>query len=237
MRSNRLLLAFVVFSCLRMVASTFTVPGAATPTIQSAIDAASAGDIVLVSPGTYYENIDFLGKAIVVQSQSGAAVTTINGQQLGPVVQFHSGEGASSVLQGFTITNGKAVFASQWSGGGVYIANSSPSILNNIITGNSTCSAGGGIYANFGAPLIQGNTITNNSQVGCSGGSGGGGIAIGGSNGPAAQIIGNLIINNSHGSWGGRHQPQFCRGGVHCGKYDHRQPRQLRGRRHGDRQY
>ena len=41
------------------------------PTIQSAIDASVDYDIVIVMPGTYYENIDFIGKAITVKSNSG----------------------------------------------------------------------------------------------------------------------------------------------------------------------
>ena len=48
-------------------------------TIQAGIDAALPGDIVLVEPGTYLENIDFQGKAITVRSKCGSDNTVIDG--------------------------------------------------------------------------------------------------------------------------------------------------------------
>src|SRR5262245_56070479 len=108
-------------------ASIIRVP-ADQPTIQGAINAASNGDLVQVAPGTYIENINFLGKAIRVASEQGPEVTIIDGNQAGPVVTFASGETAQSVLNGFTVRNGKAAVSPILEGGGIRIANSSPTI-------------------------------------------------------------------------------------------------------------
>jgi serine protease len=143
------------------------------PTIQQAIDAAVNGDTVLVAPGTYVENISFLGKAITVTSESGAQSTLIDGHRVDSVVRFTSQEGPSSVLNGFTITNGAAEFNSSLDGGGIRIVNSSPTIINNIITNNIACDAGAGIYALFSSPIIRDNIIADNKQSGCIGGPGG----------------------------------------------------------------
>src|SRR5258708_28288076 len=55
-----------------LAANTIHVP-ADQPTIQAGINVAKNGDTVLVSPGTYYENINFLGKRITVKSASWPA--------------------------------------------------------------------------------------------------------------------------------------------------------------------
>jgi serine protease len=99
------LFALVIAPCV--LASTIQVPKD-QPTIQGGIDAAIDGDMVLVAPGTYYENIDFKGKAITVTSSGGPKVTTMDGGQVNQVVTFASGEGPSSVLSGFTIQNGRS---------------------------------------------------------------------------------------------------------------------------------
>lgn len=76
--------------------------------IQAGINAARDGDALLVAPGTYYENIDFRGKNIIVTSEKGPEETVINGGFEGSVVTFQSGEDREAVLHGFTIMNGMA---------------------------------------------------------------------------------------------------------------------------------
>ena len=77
--------------------------------IQTAIVAAVDGvDDVEVAPGTYLEAINFNGKAIMVYSSGGAAVTTIDGTGFFHVVQCVNGEGSDTILDGFTITGGNA---------------------------------------------------------------------------------------------------------------------------------
>lgn len=170
-------------------------------TIQAGINAAANGDFVVVGPGTYVENINFLGKAITVTAEQGPDVTVIDGNRLAPVVTFASGEGRASVLSGFTVQNGSANSDSSYEGGGIAISFASPTVTGNVITNNFTCSGGGGVAINFGSPLILQNVIRNNSQTGCSGGIGGGGVSVSGAS--TAEIIENTITNNSHGFWGG----------------------------------
>ena len=171
------------------------------PTIQAAINAANNGDTVLIAPGTYIENINFNGKTITVTSSGGSLVTTIDGGANGSVVTFNHAETSDAKLDGFTIRNG---FLNGGTGGGIVITAASPTISNNIITGNHAA-AGIGIYANDGSPVIRNNTITGNDQTGAgSGGFGGGGILVDGYN-PASnpQIIANTISNNSASPGGG----------------------------------
>ena len=175
-------------------AATIRVPADAA-TIQQAIDAAVAGDTVLVAPGTYVENINFRGKAITVESEQGPAVTIIDGNFAGSVVTFAGTETRAAVLRGFTVRNGTNSF----SGGGVLVGRASPSIIGNWIVNNGACS-GAGVYSSFGSPLIQGNTISRNYVYACSGASGLG-VYIGGDS--AAELIENVITENSGFANGG----------------------------------
>lgn len=176
--------------------SVIHVPGD-QPTIQAGIAAASPGDTVKVAPGTYFENIDFLGKPIAVVSSNGPSVTFIDGGGLDSVARFVSGEGPASLLRGFTLQNGIAEFE----GGGIFIDHSSPTIVRNVIRNNAACNGGGGVAVGTGSPAVVSNVIYGNFQAGCSGGIGGGGISL--RHGGSAQVVGNIVRNNTWGGSGG----------------------------------
>jgi hypothetical protein len=167
-------------------------------TIQGAIASAQAGDTVLVSAGTYDENIDFLGKFITVQSADGPEVTIIDGGQRDSVAIFHAGEGRGTVLKGFTLRNGSAA-QNPLNGGGVYVLRASPTIEGNWITGNSACN-GNGVGLSFSGALVKDNRIYGNHHNGCRGGSGGGVYIF--ATGPAV-VVGNVIENNQADRGGG----------------------------------
>ena len=197
LRPLRVILISLLTSASATAGTIIHVP-ADQPTIQAGINAASNGDTVLVAPGTYKENVNFLGKAITVKSSSGAQITVIDGGQNGAVVTFASGETNASLLQGFTVQNGNYT-SGVGEGGGISVEGASPTIMNNRITNNKACE-GNGIGVGFGSPIIQANIITNNTNAGC-GGIGGGGIGLRGAS--SAHIVGNTIANNSADSYGG----------------------------------
>ncbi len=197
---NFLVLTFLLFfSYFPINAQIIHVP-ANYPTIQEGINAAVNGDVVLVAEGTYYENINFLGKAITVAShyyldndELHIKKTIINGSQpanpdYGTVVLFVSGEDTNSVLCGFTITGGSGTklnipgLPELRIGGGVFCNVSSAKICHNIfkeniIEGSPLC-FGGGISTGppeFPVPIvIEYNVFTKNKVYGIYSASGGG---------------------------------------------------------------
>ncbi len=187
------------------------------PTIQEAILAASGGDTVLVAPGTYFENINFMGKEIVVAGHyilhrdfELIQGTVIDGslQQYADTascVLFVTGEGSGAELVGFTLRGGTGT---RWvdpqypdwswhSGGGILVFQASPTIRNNIITGNhvddplgADGASGGGICTFNGNPLIVNNIIRSNTALY------GAGVVIDYS---GCQFLNNIVADNSGG--------------------------------------
>jgi hypothetical protein len=132
--------------------------------IQDALDVAFDGDDILVAPGTYNETINFLGKAVALRSTAGRDVTTIDAAGLDDtVVRCVSGEGPDTLLDGFTITNGRAVNGGfDNNGGGMRIETpntlTSPTITRCRFSNNVAAANGGGLFA-IGSKSIVSDTI------------------------------------------------------------------------------
>ena len=140
--------------------------------IQTAIDNAVDTDEIVVAPGTYFETINFLGKAVTLRSSDGADVTIIDGTGFFHVVQCVNGEGPDTILDGFTITGGNAngPFPDNL-GGGMYNELSSPTVSNCTFTGNSAAGPGGGGMTNNNSnPTVSDCTFSANSADGNGGG-------------------------------------------------------------------
>jgi hypothetical protein len=162
-----LLIASTAFAAERYVPSDYA-------TIQSAINASSAGDEVIVSPGTYHEAINLLGRAITVRSSGGADLTVIDASGLNTsAVKFQSGELPSTVLEGFTITGGSGtVRGVDLVGGGIYCFGANPVIRDCVVSGN-VADSGAGMFSLASSVTVEGcNFDLNEAQ----GGDGGGGL-------------------------------------------------------------
>ena len=176
------------------------------PTIQAGINAAAHYDTILVEPGRYLEMIDFLGKKITVGSRFLIAgdpawidQTIIDCDDgYGSTVSFDHAEESLSLLIGLTITGGFGTHNGLPLGAGIYIHESSPTLLNLNIFENGSVGydgIGGGIYISRGSPYIdQVRVIGNEAGYYC------GGIVCEGED--CRPIIRNSVITGNLGGGG-----------------------------------
>ncbi len=163
--------------------------------IQTAIDNAVDTDEIVVAPGTYFEAINFDGKAVTLRSSDGAEVTIIDGTGFFHVVQCVNGEGPDSVLDGFTVTGGNANGSfPENRGGGMFNIGSNPTVANCTFSGN-TAEFGGGMYNLFNSSP----TVTNCTFSGNIAGIGGGMLNDNGS----SPTVTNCTFSGNTASRGG----------------------------------
>ncbi len=122
--------------------------------IQSAINAGTTGDTIMVSSGTYNENILWENKDMEIYG-SGSPTCLIDGGTSGPAVITGSLT-AAALLEGFTLSSGSSMF-----GGGMYNFNSSLNIGSCSFT-NSFAFFGGGMCNEFSSPAITNCTFRQN---------------------------------------------------------------------------
>lgn len=192
----------------------------AFPTLQAAVDSASAGDQVWVAEGTYTSPDDTdptipvlaMKKKVNVYGGFGGTEKNLSGRDYqsntttldGEHSAYHVVTGAdSALLEGFTITGGRALGEDQnqdrW-GGGMLNYDVSPTVANCIFTGNSA-GRGGGMYSyNFNGEILNCEFTFNSSIDSTSTGDGGGGMYTYYSH---ATVTGCAFTNNTSQKNGG----------------------------------
>jgi hypothetical protein len=167
------------------------------PTIQAAIHAATSGDTITLADGVFTgtgnRDITFLGKAIVLRSQSGDPAGCVIDAQASAndehrIFSFVDAEGPNTVLDGVTVRGG-------WKGTGVPArapgreAPLSCELPETSRTADSQSRGGGGIYCGPGTgPTIRDCVIEGNVA------DYGGGMAVSSNGYPT--IVGCVFANN-----------------------------------------
>ncbi len=188
-------LVLIFFTSQKIFPATYYVSPSGVPSgnyytdIQSAVNASSAGDLVLVSNGVYNSgggltpgyvltNRVVIINNITVRSVSGPENTIILGNE---AIGGGTGDGAvrcvfmtSGSLSGFTLSNGFTSSSGSYDydqkGGGIWLTNGCI-IANCIISRNSADDGGGGVYCYYGGTIsdciISGNSSYRGGGVYC----------------------------------------------------------------------
>ena len=186
-------------------------PSAGTPydtwnkaahTITAAVSAASAGDTVLVTNGTYVVSTQIsISIGITVTSVNGSAVTIVDGNYPATTNRCFNLTVTNVLLDGFTITKGGGGGAGTY-GGGIYLAGGG--VVRNCLISNNVSTYDGGISIHRGVVdncliivpnvLITNCWIIGNVSKTSTGGYGG-----------SANVYNSVIANNrcTNGTAGG----------------------------------
>jgi parallel beta-helix repeat protein len=191
------------------------VPNEPCRTVQYAVDAAAAGDVIKVAAGRYTDinnhhllaQVAYVDKTITIRGgytttngfadppDPQANPTMLDAQRQGRVI-YITGH-VSPTIEGLRITGGDAfqLGGGLWGedvGGGVYVDQSSATLDDNDILDNAACS-GGGLYLWTSEAILTNNLIADNLGYGCGPLPGGGGAYLLDS---SATLQGNLLTAN-----------------------------------------
>lgn len=188
-------------------------------TVQAAVDAAQAGDLVKVAGHCSDINLHgglvqvvSLDKSLTIQGGYTTTNWSVPDSSANPTTLDAAGHGRVLVIQGaiaptiegLRITGGNAegmgggAWWGQDSGGGVYVSDASPVISGNVIYDNGSSYYGGGVFLHNSGATLTANTITGNTALPWGWG---GGLFI--RNSGDATLARNTISGNTAGNGGG----------------------------------
>ncbi len=218
LRGLRLLTALTLCALIArtgLAQTTWYVDAAGTPpgtgaqgdpytSIQFALSQATTvdGDTVLVAPGTYAETVDFLGKAVTVESSQGAAATTLDAQGAGSAVSFTAASPGAAVLRGFTVTGGTGAPMGSTTAGGGLLCTAAGLTVDQCVLRQNVADLGGGLYAAAAVDVLD--SVVEDNVAGSSAvlrnGLGGGFFVAGGGD---LVFVGDLDRNQADKGGGG----------------------------------
>ena len=153
-------------------------PAADFTKIQDAVNAASAGDTIIVYPGTYTENVD-VTKAVTIQSEHGAATTIVEPSDPFDHVFHVTADWVN--IRGLTVRNANGLI---WLPSGICLSN----VRHCTVSGNNLVNNLAGIHLeNSSANTLSGNILSLNWYWG---------VAL--SNSDGNTISGNVFSNNTY---------------------------------------
>ncbi len=161
MRLWPLTISILLASVLAAESATVRVPADA-PTIQAGINAASYGDSVVVSCGTYFEHDVEMKSGVVLRSFNGdPSCVTIDADRASRVLYISTCD-SSTVIEGITLHDGY-----DYEGAGAYIRYSEPKFLRCRFTENliQPSGVGAAIYAAFSRVRLEECTIARNERA------------------------------------------------------------------------
>ena len=128
------------------------------PSIQSAIEASSDGDTIIISAGIYYESmINSGGKNIIISGEVdlvGSPLVTIDGQGEGIIFMFNGADGPGCTIENLIIQNS--------SGNAVWMYSSNP-VIRNCTFSNNVGESVSAIWGSDSILTIEDCIFTSNS--------------------------------------------------------------------------
>jgi predicted outer membrane repeat protein len=165
-------------------------------TIQAGIDSASAGDIVLIACGTYFEHEIIMKSGVTLRSQTGQPdCVTIDAGGNGRVIVCRLME-AGTVLEGLTITGGY-IGGDKISGAGICCDSSTVTVHRCTMTGNWAESDGAGMRCKYATSATLRDCIFHDNHTDIYGG----GLTV--NEGSTVMLERCTFSENSAYAWGG----------------------------------